>query len=557
MTPAPVGGTVRRPERSGGAHSWLVDNRPYAAHMAGLADIARERTELGSADVEHLLSLVAEWTILADLAFSDLVLWLPTWNEGGLVAAAQVRPTTAPTTLSHDVVGEFAPRGRRPVLDRAISQRRVIADRRGGQPGLPADEEGIPVVRGGRAVAVLGRLSNAAARPSGRLEEVYLQAADQLVVMVAEGTFPPVAGVAVAGRSPRVGDGLIRLDAAGRIDYATPNAVSAFHRLGLAVDLVGTELSPVAARLIRRPGPVDEALSLIAAGALAGSVDVENAGASVVLRCVPLRVGGRNLGALILVRDVTDLRRRDRALLTKDATIREIHHRVKNNLQTVAALLRLQSRRLDSPEAQLALAEAVARIGTIAVVHETLSRGSGEAIGFDEVVSRIVDLVRDLSPTVSITRGEIGELGADLATPLALVLTELLANAAEHGRPEVGLSARRYEVTGISWLQLFISDGGSRGGSEPELGGQFRVPDWSTKAGGLGLQIVRTLVSSELGGRIEFRSIPIGPVVADLVGGGSSSPGAGKLQDEMSGTLVIVDVPLVRPTGPVPAASDV
>ena len=525
--------------------------------MAGLADIARERTELGSADVEHLLSLVAEWTILADLAFSDLVLWLPTWNEGGLVAAAQVRPTTAPTTLSHDVVGEFAPRGRRPVLDRAISQRRVIADRRGGQPGLPADEEGIPVVRGGRAVAVLGRLSNAAARPSGRLEEVYLQAADQLVVMVAEGTFPPVAGVAVAGRSPRVGDGLIRLDAAGRIDYATPNAVSAFHRLGLAVDLVGTELSPVAARLIRRPGPVDEALSLIAAGALAGSVDVENAGASVVLRCVPLRVGGRNLGALILVRDVTDLRRRDRALLTKDATIREIHHRVKNNLQTVAALLRLQSRRLDSPEAQLALAEAVARIGTIAVVHETLSRGSGEAIGFDEVVSRIVDLVRDLSPTVSITRGEIGELGADLATPLALVLTELLANAAEHGRPEVGLSARRYEVTGISWLQLFISDGGSRGGSEPELGGQFRVPDWSTKAGGLGLQIVRTLVSSELGGRIEFRSIPIGPVVADPVGGGSSSPGAGKLQDEMSGTLVIVDVPLVRPTGPVPAASDV
>jgi hypothetical protein len=120
--------------------------------MAGLADIARERTELGSADVEHLLSLVAEWTILADLAFSDLVLWLPTWNEGGLVAAAQVRPTTAPTTLSHDVVGEFAPRGRRPVLDRAISQRRVIADRRGGQLGLPADEEGIPVVRGGSPV---------------------------------------------------------------------------------------------------------------------------------------------------------------------------------------------------------------------------------------------------------------------------------------------------------------------------------------------------------------------------------------------------------------------
>ena len=56
-------------------------------------------------------------------------------------------------------------------------------------------------------------------------------------------------------------------------------------------------------------------------------------------------------GGLVLLRDVTELRRRDRELVTKDATIREIHHRVKNNLQTVAALLRLQARRIDVPEA--------------------------------------------------------------------------------------------------------------------------------------------------------------------------------------------------------------
>ena len=77
------------------------------------------------------------------------------------------------------------------------------------------------------------------------------------------------------------------------------------------------------------------------------------------------RMLGEHIGALVLLRDVTDLRRRDRELVTKDATIREIHHRVKNNLQTVAALLRLQARRLDVPEARAALEEAVRRVGSV------------------------------------------------------------------------------------------------------------------------------------------------------------------------------------------------
>ena len=80
----------------------------------------------------------------------------------------------------------------------------------------------------------------------------------------------------------------------------------------------------------------------------------------------------------MLLRDVTDLRSRDRELVTKDATIREIHHRVKNNLQTVAALLRLQARRMTVPEARAALEEAVRRVGSIALVHETLSQSLDE-----------------------------------------------------------------------------------------------------------------------------------------------------------------------------------
>ena len=86
-----------------------------------------------------------------------------------------------------------------------------------------------------------------------------------------------------------------------------------------------------------------------------GQTEVEAQGGVVTLRAIPLKPKGVLTGSLVLARDVTELRRRDRELMTKDATIREIHHRVKNNLQTVAALLRLQARRTAIPEARRAL----------------------------------------------------------------------------------------------------------------------------------------------------------------------------------------------------------
>src|SRR6185436_9256502 len=97
--------------------------------------------------------------------------------------------------------------------------------------------------------------------------------------------------------------------------------------------------------------------------------EIEARGATVLMRAIPLLPARVPIGAVVLVRDVTEVRRRDRQLLTKDATIREIHHRVKNNLQTVAALLRLQARRVTTPDARSALEESVRRVASIAIVH--------------------------------------------------------------------------------------------------------------------------------------------------------------------------------------------
>ena len=141
-------------------------------------------------------------------------------------------------------------------------------------------------------------------------------------------------------------------------------------------------------------------------------------------------------GAAVLIRDVTEVKRRDRALLSKDATIREIHHRVKNNLQTVAALLRLQARRTNNAEGREALIESVRRVSSIALVHDALSMSVDEEVNLDEVVDRIVPIMNDVAtvdtPIRIVRVGDLGVLDADRATAMVMVITELVQNAIEH-----------------------------------------------------------------------------------------------------------------------------
>ena len=243
------------------------------------------------------------------------------------------------------------------------------------------------------------------------------------------------------------------------------------------------------------------------------------------LRSLPLVVNGGRAGALVLLRDVTELRHTERELITKDATIREIHHRVKNNLQTVAALLRLQARRMQAPESAAALYEAVGRVGSIALVHETLSQATAEVVEFDDIARRIVATAGDLSaPEARITpvlSGKFGVLSASVATPLALVLTELLHNAVEHGlalpgRPATGtleVAACRSQ----DQLVVTVADNGSGFPEDFDL-------DATTS---LGLQIVRTLVVGELGGTLVITARPDG-----------------------AGTVVRVELPLPPPDQP-------
>ena len=488
-----------------------------------------ERLTRGSASpsqVDHARRLVADWQLLADLSFADLTLWVPLQN-GAWWCVAQVRPLTAPTSQPEDLIGSEATGVAAEPLVRAHREERPITEGDPDWSGVaPRRREVIPVRHDGVVVAVLAKDTNlAATRSPSTLELTYLDIAADLSLMVAAGTFPPRM-LDDAEMSPRVGDGLVRLDGTGRAVYASPNALSAYRRMGVVGDVVGADLAAVT-RQVSADRVAGEAVAASIAAAVAGRfpdpMDVDNEAATMLVRALPLQAPGGEEGALVLVRDVTDVRRRDRALMTKDATIREIHHRVKNNLQTVAALLRLQARRMTEPAARAALEESVRRVASIAVVHETLAGSREDVVEVDDVLDQVLPMLGDVTsvgPAARITRaGTFGELPAAAATPLVMAVTELLQNAAGHafedGQPgSIELSADR---DGDDLVVRVRDDGrGLPAGFDPAA------------SSGLGLQIVRTLVTSELGGALHATTPaqPPGPgrpgteVVLELPGAG-------------------------------------
>jgi two-component system, sensor histidine kinase PdtaS len=477
--------------------------------MSTLGDLLAEHTVLPGNAVDHLHAVVGEWQLLADLSFADFLMWVRR-DDDRVVCVAQVRPNTAPTVLLADAVGTIAMSPEVPIIAAAFDSGdigRAIVEGTDRSAGL--NVEAVPVRHGTDVVAVLTHQTSLEPRQASPLESAYLDCAADLLLMLSEGTFPNVGDLAMSRSSPRVGDGFIRLDKAGVVTFASPNAISAYHRMGLSAELEGHNLVSVTRPLISDPFEAQELANHVRDSLAGGSsmrMEVDAGGAAVLLRTLPLVVHGEAVGATVLIRDVTEVKRRDRALLSKDATIREIHHRVKNNLQTVAALLRLQARRTSNVEGREALIESVRRVSSIALVHDALSMSVDEEVNLDQVIDRILPIMNDVASVGSPIRinrqGELGVLDADRATALVMVITELVQNAIEHAfdaSTASGCVSIRAERS-ARWLDVVVHDDG-RG-----LPAGFSLE----KSDRLGLQIVRTLVSAELDGSLGMHDVPTG-----------------------------------------------
>ena len=473
--------------------------------MTTFAEIAQERTALSEPAVDHLLRLTASWALLADLSFSDMVLVAPdetAGDTGTFVVLGQVRPNNRSTLIVDDLIGTTQSLSEWPLVAQAYRS----GERSVGEVALPAIDLPVPVwcipVRfDARVVAVLVRLQGPLRGPASLYERAYLSIFERLCDMVSDATFPFREDAVTGPGMPRVGDGIILVNERGEVAFATTNATNALHRLGVYAATEGRTLTEVGLRLRVVERSLEYALPVME------EVDRSN-DVAILFHCVPLVKDSAVTGVVILLRDVSDLRQLNRLVLSKEAAVREVHHRVKNNLQTISSLLRLQARRSDEHDTVVALQEAERRVRSIAVVHEVLSREPGEEVVFDEIVRSIVVLVEDtvlaLHPVEIVVNGELGTLPTDLATPLALALTELLTNAVEHAFIDFG--GPDNEHVGVVTLNLSLDQGNAV--AEIRDNGRGLDDDFTLEvATSLGLSIVRDLVRSQLNGSIEMTSV--------------------------------------------------
>jgi two-component sensor histidine kinase len=460
-------------------------------------------------DIAFLKTVECQLPIVADVSRADILLY--SWLESDrAVVLFHARPHSISPIYPHLMVGQEFDRDRKPLVMRALSQGRL---QQGAQRlianGAPIMKQVFPLRRPGRN-QVIGAFSVETNllehERHRRRRQPFQQALFQLQKMAQYGKLAGVEDVSPFEEH----DGVIVADDKHVIHYASGIATNLYRRIGYAGGLVGHHL-----------GDLETGDDHLARAALRQVRCVETeevtGGRYWVKKAIPLLNLSRPWlpswltwpkellypnRVLLLVRDSTESRRREQELRVKAAMIQEVHHRVKNNLQTIAALLRMQSRRMDSEEARSAVDEAVARILSVAVIHEFLSHQDSRVINIRDVSNRILTLMRQqlLGPDRQIhmeLEGPPIYLPARQATACALVINELLQNAVEHGFTE--------RNAGQVWLTLQdegdsvvvrVRDDGSG------LPDDFRIETSDS----LGLQIVQTLVKEDLKGTIEMRN---------------------------------------------------
>jgi two-component sensor histidine kinase len=459
------------------------------------------------ANIEWLTRLQSEWQLVADLLFADLVLWVPT-KDGSFVAAGHARPSSAATVFYRDISGQAIRKEWLATVKQAFESGQIV-ERKSSDTvaGLPTRFSAIPVQKESAIaadatgpIAVITRHTNLSeSRTPNKIQLNYVSCGNELLTMITEGTFPDYSSPTGRRRgAPRANDGLLRLDVDGNVSFASPNGLSAFSGLGIKGEIEGKSLAEVATKIVKAQSTVDESLPLVLTGKAPWRADLESKDVTLSVRAIPLMKAGARTGAIVLCREITELRRQEQQLLTKDATIREIHHRVKNNLQTVASLMRIQMRRTTSEEAKQALDQAIRRVSAIALVHNTLAEGFSDEVNFDEIFESSMRLVGELATDSSREiklriDGKFGQLDSKFATPLAVALTEVVTNAASHGLGEHGGSILITPRQTAKQLTIEVEDNGV-GFAKGAIGQ------------GLGTQIIKTLIEGELRGKISWFS---------------------------------------------------
>ena len=472
----------------GGLHSHPP--RKKVSCMEDIMSVCRAHTSLTAMQQELLKRVIVVFPFLADLSHARVRLYLLRRDQKSFVVAAESWPHTVYLTPEAPAVGAVMPTLEEPLLCRVLQTGRFAQGKREWNYGSMIDMMAQPVFDGAAPIGIVTfetTHENRSIEGYSRL----LDAARMLLKNARKHLDPAMYEPLSAS------DGIIITDAFNRITFATTAATRVFRVLGVS-NLVGGHLfDRKITQHIRKETQVT---------ARPWEREIEVGTLVLLERNLPIMEGGKQLCRIVIISDLTELREKDREIKVQSAVIQEIHHRVKNNLQTIASLLRLQARRSKSPDVKEALKESVNRILSIAIVHEFLSEQGHATVNVQEIAQQIFNLVamsmvrRDFELDAQ-CEGATLILPSSYASSIGLVLNELVLNATEHGLAGRHNGTMRLVTAedAAGYTLVFTDDGcGLPEGFDP------------AHARSLGVSIMRTLVEGDLGGAIRYDAAPGG-----------------------------------------------
>jgi two-component system, sensor histidine kinase PdtaS len=442
--------------------------------------------------------------LLADIARADVLLYVPR-DAGKAVIAAEAKPHTVPAIYPDPVAGRVVGRAEEPTVLRTISSgssvqrvNRVLVH------GHPTVEDVYPIWNDQKVIGALSiEIGLLEANRQKRKSPVFRRAVRQLRRMVLRGQLEGAQNVSPLGEH----DGPVVVDDKGTVVYISSIAENLYRKLGYSHSLLGANVANLRTDEVVYFKAVESG-ACVEQEILEGDLTWVKKGVPLVARHESSWI--RQItpfydemdGAIIVIHDLTTERRREQELRIKNAMIKEIHHRVKNNLQTIAALLRLQARRSGSPEVTEMLKESINRIMSIAVIHEFLALDGSSIVNLRDVAQRIVaEVARSVTDPDKRIRFSVEcediYLPTQQASSCALIVNELLQNAFEHG----------YEGRSEGQVQVYLRQVGDQNQIEVIDDGQGLRPESAPgQEASLGLQIVRALVRDDLRGQFELRN---------------------------------------------------
>ena len=450
--------------------------------------LCRKYTDLSDEEIQIIEHMSSVLQPLANLEDADIFIDCP-GRDGDAIVVAEAKPTDVPSSYKRTVVGLLAKPENEPAVARTLrlgvgtKQMKAITQENGST--IQSVE---PIRSGNRIIGVLIREKRVdeQRQVSERIhfsQQSFETIANALAHMVSDNSW----------LTECIDEALLMVSSEGLVIFRNTLARDLYQTLGYIEDVLGQPYANL--RLVDAESGAEE---------LGGYSYVETTVARKVLSIKRIQLDVPGMAFAVVIRDVTWRREQEQALILKSVAVREMHHRVKNNLQTIASLLRLQMRRTDSEETRQVLGESMNRILSIASTHELLAQSGVDEVMIGEVIHNIKNnTMRYFTPPhcrVSITlEGGEFKVDSDIATNVALIINELLQNSLKYAFRDAKTGQVRILVTqGELYSQIQVIDDG-RG---------FDVNN--TEQNRLGLSIVQALVKDKLRGTMEIESSPEG-----------------------------------------------